>query len=581
MEQFYQIYIGILVFSAIVSAAMLSRLWPMRRTPGTTGLMLAIFFVAFWSLAYIMEISALPMAGKIFWAKVQFIAIPFAPVGLFTFALHYTGRGSFLTRTREFLFYIPGVITIFLAFSNEKHGQIWQEIALTNNQLFGPLTLDHGIGFYLISLYLYILILLSTVFFLQVALQANQLYRNQSRIMLAGMLVPWVANFLYIARINPAASLDLTPVALTLTNLALSFAFSRYRLVDIRPIAHSTLFSAMSAGIIVLDQQERIIDINPSGQQILQTSPEIIGTAVQSLLPEWDEWKKTQGAEEKTVRELSLADGHTYEVTVTPIQDGTQKPNGLLLVLTDVSALKRANEEMREANRLKTQLLANVSHDFRSPLGAVIGYAEMLKGDMFGPQNTEQKNATAEILDSANQLLAFANNLIGQAQLETGKIVLRDRPFSPSEITDSIHATLHFHAAKKNLEFVQDIDPNLPEQILGDVYWLRQIVVNLLNNAVKFTSNGQVRLNFKLADDKHWMIEVSDDGIGISPEDQALIFEAFQQSNNPIARKQYGSGLGLSIVRELTRMMQGRIELDSELDKGSTFRIILPLKLPE
>ncbi len=580
MEQFYQIYIGILVFSAIVSAAMLSRLWPMRHTAGTRGLMSAIFFVAFWSLAYIMEISALPMDAKIFWAKVQFMAIPFAPVGLFTFALHYTGRGSFLTRTREFLFYIPGIITIILAFSNEKHGQIWREIALTNNQPFGPLTLDHGIGFYLVSLYLYILILLSTVYFLQVALQASQLYRNQARIMLAGMLVPWVANFLYIARINPAQSLDLTPVALTLTNLALSFAFSRYRLVDIRPIAHTTLFNAMSAGIMVLDQQERIIDINPAGQQILQAGPGIIGAAVQSLLPEWDEWKK-RGIKEKAPQELSLASGNSFEISVTPIQDGNQKQNGLLLVLTDISALKRANEEMREANRMKTQLLANVSHDFRSPLGAIIGYAEMLKGDMFGPQNAEQKNATAEILDSANQLLAFANNLIGQAQLETGKIMLRDRPFSPGEITDSIHATLHFHAAKKNLEFVQEIDPNLPEQILGDVYWLRQIVVNLLNNAVKFTSSGQVCLNFKLFDEKHWMIEVSDDGIGISPEDQALIFEAFQQSNHPAARKQYGSGLGLSIVKELTRLMQGKIELSSELGKGSTFRVILPLKLPK
>lgn len=226
---------------------------------------------------------------------------------------------------------------------------------------------------------------------------------------------------------------------------------------------------------------------------------------------------------------------------------------------------------------MKTKLLANVSHDFRSPLGAIIGYAEMLKADMFGPQNAEQKSATNEILDSANQLLAFANNLIGQAQIETGKIVMRNRPFSPTEITESIFSTLHFHAAKKNLDFTQDIDPSLPEQLMGDIYWLRQIVVNLLHNAVKFTSEGGVRLAFKCQDSDHWAIEVSDDGIGIPQDEQARIFEAFEQAEIPSARKHAGSGLGLSIVRELTRLMDGRIELESEAGKGSTFRVVLPL----
>lgn len=580
MEQAYQVYIVILVFSALISAAMLARLWPLRRSPGASGLIAAVFFVTLWSLAYIMEISTLALADKIFWAKVQFIGIPFAPIGLFIFSLHYSGRAGGLTRLRAFLLLLPGMFTIALAFSNEAHGQIWRELALTNNQPFGPLDLTHGTWFFIITFYIYILLVLTTAYFLQIALQANNFYKQQSRIMLAGMLIPWLANFFYITRIGPTDSLDLTPVALTLTNLALSIAFARYGLVDILPVAHTTLFNAMSDGILVLDPLERVVDINPAGQRILGISPNIIGSSVQGILPEWENWKMQEPAAE-LARELSLGDGRAYAVNLTPIRSVNERPGGLLLVLTDISSLRRANEEMREASRLKTQLLANVSHDFRSPLGAIIGYSEMLKTDMFGALNEEQKNAAAEILDSANQLLAFANNLIGQAQVETGKIVLRERPFAPSDITESILSTLRFHATKKNLEFVHTIDSNLPEQLLGDIYWLRQIVVNLLNNAVKFTSQGQVRLSFTRADTEHWMIEVHDDGIGISPADQALIFDAFQQSEDPLARKQYGSGLGLSIVRELTRLMQGRIELKSEPNRGSSFRVILPLKYPE
>jgi signal transduction histidine kinase len=580
MQQTYQVYIAILAFSALVSAGMLARLWQLRKSPGANGLMAAVFFVAVWSLAYIMEISSLTPQVKLTWAKIQFIGIPFAPISLFIFALHYSGRAGWLTRPRSILLLLPGILTVALAFSNEMHGQIWRGIALTDGQPFGPLNLTHGAAFYISSLYLYLLILISTVFLFQVALQANPLYQRQARLMLAGMLVPWVANFLYITRLSPAASLDLTPVALTITNLALSYALARYGLMDILPVAHSTLFQAMNNGMLVLDPQERIIDINPAGLRILKTGAQVIGAPVQGILPEWDTWKQN-GMSNNQAWELAPGDNHTYEVRQTTIRDSRGRPGGLLLSLTDISSLKRANEEMREASRLKTQLLANVSHDFRSPLGAIIGYADMLKTEMFGPVNDEQANAADEILHSANQLLAFANNLIGQAQVETGKIVLRERPFPPKDITEPIFSSLHFHATKKDLELTQTIDPNLPDQVLGDLYWLRQIAVNLVSNAIKFTAQGQVRLAFKCIRDNTWAIEVSDDGIGISQAEQAQIFEPFEQSDDPQARKQYGSGLGLSIVRELTRLMEGRIELESEPGKGSTFRVILPLKLPE
>lgn len=579
MEHLYQVYIAILVFSALLAAGMLARLWQLRKSPGASGLMMAVFFVAIWSLAYIMEISALPMGEKIFWAKVQFIGIPFAPIGLFIFALHYSGRGDWLTRPRLVLLMVPAIATVGLAFSNETHGQIWRAITLTDNQPFGPLNLAHGTWFYILSLYLYVLILLTTIFFFQVAMQGNRLYQRQSRLMLAGMMAPWVANFLYITRASPTASLDLTPVALTLTNLALSVAFARYRLVDILPVAHSTLFNAMSDGILVLDHQARVIDINPAGQRILGTSQAILGVPAEEILP-WRQWQEQDSTDLETC-ELHLEGDRAYEVHITPILDSKNQPGGQLLVLADISTLKQANRQISEISEMKTKLLANVSHDFRSPLGAIIGYAEMLKADMFGPQNAEQKSATNEILDSANQLLAFANNLIGQAQIETGKIMIRNRPFSPAEITEAIFSTLHFHAAKKSLDFTQDIDPSLPEQLMGDIYWLRQIVVNLLHNAVKFTSEGGVRLAFKCRDADHWAIEVSDDGIGIPKDEQARIFEAFEQAENPSARKQAGSGLGLSIVRELARLMDGKIELESEPGEGSTFRIILPLILVE
>jgi signal transduction histidine kinase len=228
---------------------------------------------------------------------------------------------------------------------------------------------------------------------------------------------------------------------------------------------------------------------------------------------------------------------------------------------------------------MKTQLLASVSHDLRTPLGTIMGYAEMLQTGVLGTVNGDQQNAAAEILDSSNRLLAFVNNLIGQAQLETGRIVIRPRPFKPLELTEGVKSLVGYMAKKKGLDFVSEIDPCLPNQIRADPYWLRQILYNLVNNALKFTTNGTVKVRLFRVNENHWAMEVSDSGVGIPEDAHRTIFEPFRQ----VERKGVieGSGLGLSIVSQLTALMEGKIELQSEIGHGSTFTVTLPLVVPE
>jgi signal transduction histidine kinase len=269
----------------------------------------------------------------------------------------------------------------------------------------------------------------------------------------------------------------------------------------------------------------------------------------------------------------------TYTVEATALPKNRNRQPGRILLLHNITALRRANEDIAIANRLKSQLLANFSHDLRSPLGAIIGYADMLTEELFGPINDEQRNASQEIQDSANAVLAFVNNIIGQAQLESGKMVVRDGVFPVVDIINPLLSTLRFHAAKKGLEFTCEIDPAMPAEIRGDSFWLRQMLLNLVSNAQKFTDHGSVRVKIGRAGDAHWYIKVIDTGIGIPREDQEKIFQVFEQSRNMIGRRQTGFGLGLAIVSELASLMEGAIQLDSEPGQGSTFTIFLPLKL--
>jgi signal transduction histidine kinase len=581
--ELYPYYIGyiiILLASSLIGLLLLIRVWGVRSIPGAFGLLLAIGCVTEWSLTYIMEIFSANMAEKILWAKLQYFGISYAAFGMFIFSMHYSGRGAWLTSTRTALLAIIASIGFFLALTNEWHHQIWSSIQFTNGLPFGPLDITHGTLFLLLVIFQYILIATITVLFFQIATRSQSLYQSQSRIMLAGMAFPWIANFMYITGLNPFPSLDLTPIALTLTNLFFSVSFLRYRFLDLRPIAHDTVFNAIKDGVVVLDDKERIVDINPVGTFIFQDTGDLLGREIKTLLPNWNEWQASnpRGEIKQEISVELAGDLLIFSLRTTSVVDQRGKRNGRILLISDITEQKQAHEQMMEASRLKSQLLANLGHDLRSPLGAIIGYAEMLKDGSFGTMSENQEKASSEILDGANQLLSFINNLIGQAQIETGKIILREYPFDVDEVIGPLLSTLNFHAHKKGLTLVEYIDPALPKKLVGDQFWLRQIVMNLVHNAVKFTEKGSVSVRFVKRGHEHWAIQVIDTGIGIPPESQKRVFEAFEQVDSMENSKQSGFGLGLSIVAKLTSIMNGKIELKSEAGKGCTFIVVLPLK---
>jgi len=241
-------------------------------------------------------------------------------------------------------------------------------------------------------------------------------------------------------------------------------------------------------------------------------------------------------------------------------------------------AVARARDQALEASRFKTQLLANVSHDLRTPIGGILGYTEMLQAGVYGELTLEQQGALSEIVDSTRQLLDFINNLLNQARIETDKITIRYTTFAPQELTKNAQSMLGVLAQTRGLQLTSEIAPDVPPLLEGDPHWLNQILVNLVSNAIKFTEQGSVHIHIYLPDKDHWALAVSDTGPGIPVEAQTYIFEAFRQVDSTMTR-QYttGSGLGLSIVKQLVVLMGGRVDLTSKLGQGSTFTVLLPL----
>ena len=257
--------------------------------------------------------------------------------------------------------------------------------------------------------------------------------------------------------------------------------------------------------------------------------------------------------------------------------------NGVLEALSQAHIeLEQTRDETVEALKIKAQIVANVSHDARTPLNVIILRVEMIKRGIYGPLNDKQIQLLDTVQVNANQLLFFIDNLLDQAQLEAGKVTINKNDFVPVDFFNTIETPMKSLTQKKNLNLKTEITEDVPTLLLGDSQRLNQILSNLVVNAIKFTDEGGIKIRVFCPDKIHWAFQVSDTGAGIPKEAQQRIFEAFWQVDGSSTRKvNRGVGLGLSIVSQLTNLMNGKISIESEIGMGSTFTITLPMEIPE
>lgn len=521
---------------------------------------------------YLLELFARSKEEAMVAVKMEYLGSSLVAILFMMFITVYCGAKVYIWFERALL--LCGCAVIIMVWSGAYHDLYYTNVEFINSGVYPHIKISYGPGFYFYFLTCTVLPWAVAVWTL-----VRSMIREKSskrirklKIIMGGSCFSLGVLILYLFGIF-WEGYDPTPLAMALMIFVLVMCVWNRKDFDLSRTATDTVLNSLGDGMIILGENKEVLLFNDVARQIF---PMLDFAQKIADVERFPQHIFEEGKEER----FELADRY-YEGHLRVVKDYEQVTRGYTILLMDVTdteehirELKEMHEKAEEANRAKSNFLANMSHEIRTPMNAVVGMSELIIEECRGQKIYDY---ACDIKTAALNLLSIINDILDFSKVEAGKMELVEDEYFVQELVQDTVNLVRMVAEQKDLEVKVELEQDIPSKLVGDVGRIRQILINLLNNSIKFTKEGFVRLAVSgyYIDEETYKLQcvVQDTGVGIKSEDMTLIFESFRQLDMNRNRKSEGTGLGLAITKQLVSLMDGNIQVESEYGKGSIFTI--------
>ncbi|SNR94248.1 PAS/PAC sensor signal transduction histidine kinase [Belliella buryatensis] len=539
--------------------------------------------VALWSIAYGFELASIRLEDMLFWIKIEYLGIAFAPGLWLWFCIKYVGLERWRnTNTLILVFFIP-IMTYSIVLTNHLHQLHYAAVELVNTGPFPLLKITIGPWYYVHTTFFYVALLFGNILLFLRFKNTDPVFKKQTYTIIAGGVFPWLVNLFYLLGYRPFEHIDLTPYSFLLLYIIIGVGLLKFDLFDIKPIARAKVIQAMSTGVLVIDPRNRIIDFNTQVLDIMnQNKIKLVGKTVTELFNTNSQILETIELRQNQTLELKLDFGkgaRVYKIDIIPLLDNKSIFSGTLIQFDDISEEKETSaqlikqaEELKKLNELKDKLFSIISHDLKGP---ILGVRDLVKltsnGIVSKDEFFEILPEVSKNMDSVSLLL---ENLLAWTSSQLRGEYIEKSQFDVAQLLKQEQVLFDSFAKEKNIKIQLDIQDQLFAN--ADKNMIDLVVRNLLSNALKFSQAGDTVVVKASQIGNEISIKVKDTGTGISKENLEKLEkgESFTTSGR---RNETGTGLGLILVRDYIQKNDGKFSIRSKENLGSEFEFTLPI----
>lgn len=522
-------------------------------------------------VGYLLVLEATTLTEALQAVKFSYLGKPFIVLCLFLFVMHTCKIP--IPRWLETVLVFVHVFVVLCVLTCENHKLYYNSIAYVQDGFFPHLVLGHGIIYNLHCLLMLVYALVMIFVCASCYIRTNKdMEKKQSAYLMIMVLIAMAGYGIFLSGVTKGY--DITLIACLIDSLLLSVLIFRGGIFDALTLAKELAMDALAEGIVVVDIDENILYFNEKAEQIYA---QITLGKAEKVLEDMD----TRILDKKMLER----DRDIYAVSSYMIE----RENiyyGRMYVLTDITdsyhytqrvkeqaeIMKELKDQAESANEAKSAFVSNMSHEIRTPMNAIVGLTEVLLRKKRDP---EDEKYLLNIQSSGNALLKLINDLLDFSKIEAGKFEISEDTFDIAQMLRDIQVIGTTRIADKKVRLIMDVDENIPRLLYGDALRIRQVIINIMNNAVKFTDEGSVTVTVRQqkreAEKIQLYIAVKDTGQGIHKDDLKRLFDAFTQVDIKKNQGKEGTGLGLAISRQLVEMMGGELSVESEYGAGSNF----------